>query len=179
MPAATGARPIDVLLLGRIIKGKRVFLLANALAATRPHSALQNLNVVIAGRGPWRAALCERLAALSLASELPGIVKGKDLRTLYAAAKLFVMPSTKHPESIGMVVAEALASGTSAVVCDQPAVVETTGSAGLVCRTGSVSEFAEAIRTVLCSPALWQRLQLAALAERERCTLSMYCRSPA
>jgi glycosyltransferase involved in cell wall biosynthesis len=125
-----GVRTDDRMLfcVGRLAKEKNLKLLFEALARANDPS----LKLVIAGDGPSRADL-EQLARESGVfeqSRFLGFISRQDLPDLYASADAFVMASTT--ETQGIVLAEALAAGTSVIAADAPQNRDVLGSAGLL-----------------------------------------------
>lgn len=82
-------------------------------AAARLRQEIPQLQVLIGGNGPLRAALGAQVAALGLhrCVQLLGFVPEGLLPDYYRAADLFVLP-TVQLEGFGLVTVEALASGT-------------------------------------------------------------------
>lgn len=104
----TNGHPAATILLsvGRLAPEKG---LAHLLAAV-PHLP-PGCHVVFVGDGPAATAL--RHAARGLPVTFPGTLVGEDLAAAYAAADIFVLPSTT--ETLGLVAIEAMAAGTPVV----------------------------------------------------------------
>ena len=102
-----------VLFVGRLIPQKRAAILIRAFAR-----ADESAQLVIVGDGPERAALVALANQLGLANRItfPGFVQPQEIPAWYAAADLFVLPSS---ETWGVVVLEALASGLPVIVTDE------------------------------------------------------------
>ncbi|WP_226670245.1 glycosyltransferase family 4 protein [Metabacillus litoralis] len=83
-----------------------------------------------------------------------GYLNGVDLANVYAASDLFVFPSPT--ETFGNVVLEALASGTPVIGANSGGVKNIIKQAetGFLCEPKNVSEFQEAITTLLLSDTL-------------------------
>ena len=73
-----------------------------------------------------------------------------------------------------MVVAEAMATGTPALVSDQPVLLETQGSAGLAFQAGNQDDLRTQLQRLLTDRDLWQRCRDAALFERDRFSARNY-----
>lgn len=116
-PAVRGRR--FLLFLSRLHPKKGCDLLLDAFATEA--AANPALDLVMAGPDQlgWRAELVARAAELGLASRVhwPGMLTGDAKWGAYRAAEAFVLPS--HSENFGVVVAEALACGTPALITDK------------------------------------------------------------
>jgi glycosyltransferase involved in cell wall biosynthesis len=100
----------------RLSRKKRPMELLRAFAgAARFVAGAPRMRLVIAGGGPDRAELRRRSAELGIADlvSLPGHLSREALRTLYAGAHLFVLPSER--ESFGLAALEARAAGLPVV----------------------------------------------------------------
>ena len=107
-------RPV-VVTVRRLVPTKGLENLIDAVADVR--AAVPDVLVVIVGTGPLAAELERRVAARGLAGAVrfAGHVSEADLPVVYRAADLMVVP-TVALEGFGLVVAEALACGTPALV---------------------------------------------------------------
>jgi glycosyltransferase involved in cell wall biosynthesis len=136
-------RPL-VVAVQRLVRRKGLELLINAADELRRGQL--DVLIAIAGRGPLASELADRIRERGLEEHvrLLGFVADNLLPTLYRAADLAVVPSTSL-EGFGLVVVEALASGTPVlvtpvaglpeVVADlSPALVLSDASAGAVAR---------------------------------------------
>jgi len=151
--------PIELLAVGAISPRKGYPILVEALselrhlpwhltiagAADRDATAAAALSAAIARHG-----LAERIRVV-------GGLPRAELEALYSAADIFVMPSLF--EGYGMVLAEAMARGLPIVCTTGGAAAETVpDGAGIKVPPGDASAFGGALRDVLLSPALRQRL---------------------
>ena len=149
-PAAPDERPL-VLFVGRHVADKGVGALADALALAMERRP--GLTAVIAGDGPERGRVLERLRELGIAADVstPGFVGGVELERLYRRAACVVAPSRR--DGFGMVVAEAAARGIPVVVSAAPdnaaaeRVVE--GENGAIAPSAAPRDLAAAILRVL------------------------------
>ena len=105
-----------LLYAGRLSPEKNVALLAETLAALGRQFTGQRHHMVVAGDGPMRQPLEQRLAR-----ELPGratfvghLSDRQELASLYAAADVFVHPNPREP--FGIAPLEAMAAGLPIVV---------------------------------------------------------------
>jgi glycosyltransferase involved in cell wall biosynthesis len=114
----TGDRPPLVVFAGRHIPEKRVTLVPDAIARAR--QTLPALRCSIFGDGPERDEVAKRVQELGLgdAVDLAGAVAGGEVRRAIAQAACLLLPSSR--EGYGLVVVEALARATPAVVVDGP-----------------------------------------------------------
>lgn len=103
-----------LLFAGRLIPEKRPVLAVEAFAIARRQ--IPELKLKLLGRGPQAPAVEEAVRRLALqeAVELPGFVSGEELEELMAGALALLHPSSR--EGYGMVVLEACAAGTPAIV---------------------------------------------------------------
>lgn len=148
------AEPPTVVFVGRWARAKRpdVVIPAVALARTR----LPGLRLVVLGDGPLAATVRRQAAGLDWVS-LPGFVDRDVLETTIAGAACLLAPSNR--EGFGIVVVEAAATGTPAVVAASPdnASVELVrrGSNGRIAADASPQALADAVvEVVLAGPAL-------------------------
>ena len=121
--------------------------------------------LVLAGHEAWGGdAVRRRIAELGLggAVVLTGFVPSADLPALYNMADLFVFPSLR--EGFGLPPLEAMACGTPVVASNDAAVAETAGDAGVLVDPEDEAAIARAIRDVLASPSLQDKLRAAGRA---------------
>jgi glycosyltransferase involved in cell wall biosynthesis len=150
--------------VGRVTPSKRIGHLVRALAAARAAGVDARLDIV--GRGP----LSERESLVRLARSMGveafvgfrGYLNGAEKHELLARASLVVMASVR--EGWGLVVTEANALGTPAVVYDRPGLRDSTVNeeTGLVTASDPVSLAAGIVRA-LTEPGLYERLRSGAL----------------
>jgi glycosyltransferase involved in cell wall biosynthesis len=114
----TAERPPLVVFAGRHIPEKRVTLVPEAIARAR--QKLPSLRCLIIGDGPERENVSKRSQELGLgdAVDLPGAVPAEEVRRAIAGAACLLLPSAR--EGYGLVVVEALARATPAVVVNGP-----------------------------------------------------------
>ncbi len=151
--------PIELLAVGAISPRKGYPILVEAL------SELRHLpwHLTIAGAADRDATAAAALSAaitrhgLADRIRVVGGLPRPELEALYSAADIFVMPSLF--EGYGMVLAEAMARGLPIVCTTGGAAAETVpDGAGIKVPPGDASAFGGALRDVLLSPALRQRL---------------------
>jgi glycosyltransferase involved in cell wall biosynthesis len=102
-----------LLYVGRVSREKNLPLLVRVF--TRLSRQLEDLSLVVVGDGPYRPEMQRRLQGTP--AIFTGCVLGDELPALYAAADLFVFPSTT--DTFGNAVLEAQACGIPVVVTDR------------------------------------------------------------
>jgi glycosyltransferase involved in cell wall biosynthesis len=118
------SKKYDLLFVGRIIEGKGIFILAEALKHM-PHLTLQ-----IVGKGEHWEQLENELKKNKINYYYKGVLKGKDLAEAYQNSKVTIVPSSSHIEGNPLVIAESISLGTPVIASNQPAMVEAIGQAG-------------------------------------------------
>jgi phosphatidyl-myo-inositol alpha-mannosyltransferase len=106
-----------IVFLGRLVKRKGATELINAVANVVHVHGIKNIELIIAGDGPERAA-CEHLisgADLTPYVKLLGFIPEADKPALLASADIAVFPSL-YGESFGIVLIEAMAAGAGVVL---------------------------------------------------------------
>jgi glycosyltransferase involved in cell wall biosynthesis len=105
-----------IVFAGRHIPEKRVVLVPEVIACAR--AILPAIRCVVFGDGPERPKVEARVEELGLgeAIELRGAVPGNDVRAAIARAACLLLPSAR--EGYGLVVVEAVAEGTPAIVVE-------------------------------------------------------------
>jgi glycosyltransferase involved in cell wall biosynthesis len=125
-PPAVEKEPGLLVYVGRITPSKRIDHLIRALARVRDHGFDVRLVVAGAGTEHERARLLALARRLGVADrfELRDHLDSSAKRRLLASASLFVMASAR--EGWGLVVTEANALGTPAIVYDRPGLRDST-----------------------------------------------------
>lgn len=164
-PPSVDREPGLLAYVGRVTPSKRVSHLVRALALVRKQGV--DARLVVAGRGAAdeHARLIASARELGVADrvDLRGYVDTETKRRLLASASLVLMASVR--EGWGLVVTEANALGTPAVVYDRPGLRDSTihERTGLVTRP-SPDALAAAIVRALTEPRLYDRLCAGAVA---------------
>ncbi|MEM7582506.1 MAG: glycosyltransferase [Acidobacteriota bacterium] len=136
-----------MLFVGRLRYYKGLEYLLEAMARL-------DATLLIVGRGPMEAQW-KRLAAKSEAAQrirFVGDVSDRELPNYYAAADVFVLPSSQRSEAFGLVQAEAMASGTPVVTTDLgtgTSFVNRHGETGWVVPAADPISLAKAIERLL------------------------------
>ena len=154
------------LLCVAMMRGGRKLASFASLAASLARLAALRWHLVLAGDGPARPAV-----EAAVASRLPagrttftGRVDGEALGWLYEGSDLFVWPAVREP--LGMAMLEAQGHGLPVVAARTRGVPDLVMDAqtGLLAPEGDPAAFADAVRTLLCSPGRRRRMGLAARA---------------
>jgi colanic acid/amylovoran biosynthesis glycosyltransferase len=163
----SGAEPVSVLAVGRLIpiKGHKILLEAAALARRRG----LDLRLTIVGDGPLRGYLERAAGRLGIAAsvDFPGFVGQDDIGGYYARADVFCLPSLR--EGVPVVLMEAMASGLPVIasgIMGIPELVEHE-RAGLLVAPGRADAIADAIARLARDPDSRRRLGEAGRAKIE------------
>jgi alpha-1,3-rhamnosyl/mannosyltransferase len=156
-----GPRPRYLLAVGTFEPRKNLPVLLEAFRALRREG--RDLQLVVVGRQAFTQLL--PLGDLAPHVRLTGLVPDEELRSLYAGATCFVLPSLH--EGFGLPLAEAMAVGVPAVASDIPALREVGGEAVRYAPPGDPEGFAAAIRAAL-DDVDGSRLRVAAARGRAR-----------
>jgi len=146
-PVDIGSREPLIVFAGRHIPEKRVTAIVPAFALARRQ--IPELRCAIYGDGPARADVLRQIASRGLqdAVDAPGFVDEESVQRALANALCLVLPSQR--EGYGLVVVEAFARGTPAVVVDDPdnAAVELVedGANGFIAASAAPADLAAAI----------------------------------
>lgn len=168
-PPAPDAPRHGIVFVGRLAEKKGVAHLLAAMARLAP--SRPGLQLRIVGDGPLRPALAAQAEALGIADRVSflGARPPAEVPACFREAALFVMPSvvaaSGDQEGLGLVAAEALASGCPVVAHDLPAIRDLVrdGETGLMVAPGDEAALAAAMAALLDDPA-----RAAALAEAGR-----------
>jgi glycosyltransferase involved in cell wall biosynthesis len=167
MPGDPGVRPQSVLYVGGLDVRKGVMTLVEAFA--RVVADLPQARLVLVGDGDWEDAMKRRVAELGVAdrTEFAGRCDRRAVAGWMRACTLLCAPSFGEP--YGQNVVEAMASGRPVVLTTEgghPHLADGNGS--LSFRPGDVEELAAALRTILASSELAERMGRANRATAER-----------
>jgi glycosyltransferase involved in cell wall biosynthesis len=116
------------------------------------------LHVVIAGEGPDRQAIEQRVLELGLQGQVTLVGQRNDMPVVYATMDIFVLPSLN--EGLPMTVLEAMASSRPVIATRVGAIpsVITDQQTGLLVEPGDVAGLRNAISRLLADPDLRRRL---------------------
>ncbi|ASJ17242.1 glycosyl transferase [Thermococcus chitonophagus] len=121
-------------------------------------SAMRNVEgkLIIAGDGGLRPLLERKARELKIQARFLGKVSYSDLVYLYKAVDVFVLPSLS--EAFGIVLIEAMASGTPVIGTSVGGIPEIIDGCGILVKPKNPSELAEAINTVLSNQEIAKKL---------------------
>ena len=154
--------PSGVLFVGRISPEKGLLDLLHAIRIVRKNGRAVPVTVVGGPSGTEGGAYlksCEEFAQRELEPEqvkFLGWRSTAEIAALHRHTALFVMPSQAPYETMGLVIAEALAAGTPAIVYDfgpLPMLIR-PGLNGYVIPTGSIEKLAASIEQVVSNREL-------------------------
>lgn len=149
-PPTAPRRPPTVLFVGRLDARKGLDVLLHAFA--RVHAAVPSARLVVVGAGPGESAARRHIEHLGLAAcvVFAGRVSRNELPRFYAGARVFVSPALGG-ESFGIVLLEAMASGTPVIASNIAGYDEVVraGIDGLLVPPGDAHALSAAIIRVL------------------------------
>ncbi|MDA0207946.1 MAG: glycosyltransferase family 4 protein [bacterium] len=126
---------------------KGVDVLLRAMAIVRDSVDAQ---LVLVGEGNRRPIFEKQAQELGVDDfvRFMGRVPDKELKELYAAADVHVLPSIDGSESFGLVTLEAMAAGIPSVVSDLPGIrtLVENGKTGAIVKAGDVEDLAKKLR---------------------------------
>jgi colanic acid/amylovoran biosynthesis glycosyltransferase len=162
---SSSANAAEVLFVGRLLHGKGLSLLFEAVAELRGRGL--DIAVIVVGDGPARAEVEAAGAVLRVSEHLRflGSVGQDDLLARYAAADVFCLPS--FAEGIPVVAMEAMAMALPVVttrIMGIPELVE-DGKHGLLVPPGRVDALADALERLVRNP---DERRLMGVAGREK-----------
>lgn len=138
-----------LLFFGRLSKEKGVDVLVDAFVRAL-HELPDNLHLVIAGDGPERAGIEEKISFLPDANarriELVGFQSGADMQR-YAERAALAIVSSRWRENMPYSIVEAFALGTPVIGSEIGGIPELVveGQTGLTCKPGDVDSLSQAI----------------------------------
>jgi glycosyltransferase involved in cell wall biosynthesis len=168
LPRQRFDRPLTIGYIGRMLRGKGLNILAEALAQVRDEA----WQLLVVGDGSERENFEQQLSALGLRerAEFTGAVNFALMPDYFHKLDLMVIPTetTKRiREQFGRVIVEAMASGVPVIGSTCGAIPEVIGDAGLVFPEGDAEALAGALRQMLSDDDLRERFVLAGLARVE------------
>jgi glycogen(starch) synthase len=133
-------RSDDVIFVGRLIRGKGVGVLIDAMRELERRGIHRKLTIV--GTGPDGAEF--KGAAKGLPVTFVGVKRDRELSELIAEHKIMVVPSVE-PEPFGIVALEGLACGCLVVASAHGGLPEAVGPHGVLFEPGNAIALADAI----------------------------------
>jgi len=156
----------EILFVGRLVKGKGLHHLIDALPPVLERNPAAHLTV--AGFGPEEKTLRAQVARLGLERSVNflGAVRQEDLPDLYRRAAVSVLPFTPGAqEGLGLVLIEAVGCGCPVIAGDVPAVRDVIDSrVGAIVPLGDPDALIEAVCAVLAAPVADGRERAEAVA---------------
>lgn len=151
--ASIGINPDDLMILtvSRLAKQKNLDMLIDVAALLRHR---KDLRFLVAGEGPLRDALGERIITTEVQVDLLG--RRDDVADLLAASDLAVLTSTW--EARALVAQEALLAGVPLVSTRVGGIEELVGEAAVLVDSGDAAAAAEALEWLADDPAARQAL---------------------
>lgn len=149
-------REYDLMFSGQFTERKLPFLFAEV--AERVSKEISNLNVLILGDGPLKKEFFEKLDHSGVTYHYAGFISQEELPAYYSNARLFLFTTRLDPW--GVVVNEAMASGTPVITTPYAGVVDDLiidRENGYVLDIDGKAWADKAVK-VLKNPDLWQQL---------------------
>jgi glycosyltransferase involved in cell wall biosynthesis len=163
-----GVRKPYLLAVGLYFPHKNIERLVQAFARLKYGAGIPHQLVLVGEPGANRANLHAAVAQAAVKDcvVFAGFVSDAEVAALYAEADLFAMPSLM--EGFGFPVLEAMASKVPVVCADAGSLPEVAGDAAVLFDPTDVQDMARAIREVLESSALRERLIACGLKRAQR-----------
>lgn len=133
--------PFKCLFSGRLIEGKGIKLLIDAIHQINEKKELVQLYII--GDGPEKEYVLKE--SLNSYINYYGPVGNLKMKDWYQKVNLTIIPSSSHIEGSPLVMAESLIMGTPVLVSSQPAMIESIKHEGLIFKTGDVNDLAKKI----------------------------------
>ncbi len=166
-------KDIDILFVGRLIEGKGINVLMDSLRLFDISGTA--ISAVIVGDGPELQAAKNGCGQLPKVSVLfVGSVSREVIPRYYSRSKLLVIPTTSHPEGMGIVIAEAFAFGLPVLGSDLPAIREVVGDAGILIPPGNAIWLKDAILNMLNDKLYYDSLAQKAKKRSELFSLKLF-----
>lgn len=148
---------------GRIVREKGLHLMLTAIAE------MQNVRVLVAGDGPYKAELGRLAASLQIADRVQFCdpVPHPQIPNLLRQMDVLVLPSLTGKmwkEQFGRILIEAMACGVPVVGSDSGEIPTVIGDAGLLFQEGNVQQLQTQLGLLIASRDLRRKLREAGLA---------------
>lgn len=132
-----------ILSVGRLVEGKGLVYLIDAFKTVQTSSDVPSV-LLIAGDGPERGALEERVRLSGLSSKVRFLGFRSDVGNLYELCDLVVLPSER--EGLSITLLEAMAAGKQVIASDLGGNREALAETGMLVPPGNSSALAQAIQ---------------------------------
>lgn len=157
--------PLTIGFVGRMLPGKGLNVLAQALAEMKDDS----WRVLLVGDGPEREGFTRTMSDHGLLDrvEITGAIAYDEVPAYFHQIDLLVIPTettARIREQFGRVIVEAMASGVPVIGSTCGAIPEVIADAGLVFPEGDAKALASAMRKMLQDPHLRERFAVAGRA---------------
>jgi glycosyltransferase involved in cell wall biosynthesis len=162
----------DILFVGRLLEAKGIYVLADALKLFE--SAQMTLRACFVGPGDGLKLEQYLQDCSTVKVSFLGPLEGKALAEAYASSRLLVIPSSTHPEGMGLVIAEAFMFDLPVIGSSQPAIREVIANDGLIFENGSAKELYEKLQEILFDSEIYQKYQNHVLQQKQKFTYSGY-----
>ena len=148
---------VTLLFLGRLTPDKGWDFTLEALSRLTPENR-NKIALIVAGDGPIRDDIANRLDQLNITANILGRVTPEDVPMLLANSDLHVTTSTK--ETRGLTILEAFAAGTPVLAPNAGGVVENIqdGWNGLLFEPGNLQDFEQKLITLVQDHELLQEM---------------------
>ncbi|HEV2238906.1 MAG TPA: glycosyltransferase [Ktedonobacterales bacterium] len=162
LAATLAARPQDIAVASRLMRGKGVQHLIAALPTIL--QSAPDARLLIAGAGRYERALRTAARRLDLGDHVVFLGQLPDIEWLLESARVFVCPSTDPGEVLPTVVLEAMSRGVPVVATDVGSMAEVVrnGETGLLVAGGDSPALASAVSRLLADPVEAAGLAIAA-----------------
>jgi glycosyltransferase involved in cell wall biosynthesis len=150
------SKTYDLLFAGRLIDGKGIFHLVEAVSQLKHH----DLTLAFAGEGDHKNELLNFAQNHRVNMTYLGRLDREALIDTYLKSKVLVVPSSTHTEGNPLVIAEALSVGTPVIASNQGAMVEAVGNAGYVFERGQATDLAAKIDLLFSGNNLSEKTRL-------------------
>lgn len=168
-----GEKKNSVLFAGRVIEGKGIYILAEAVSILKTEYRLE-LPIVIAGVGEEMEMLKATCATLGIDCTFKGKIDADTLVNEYCNARVLVVPSSTHTEGNPLVIAEAITCGLPVIVSDQPAMVETIGGAGRYFASGDARGLASELLKIYNDQLHYEKLLSSCMELKKKFSTDSY-----
>jgi glycosyltransferase involved in cell wall biosynthesis len=149
-------RDKDIVFLGRLVSDKGCDLVLRALAILKAARICPSFTVI--GDGPEMPALKQLTAELGLSDQVMFLGAVREGRgKVVAQHRVMVIPSTWE-EPFGVVALEGIAAGCAVVASRKGGLPEAIGPCGILFPSGDVGALASALKDLLASPSLRDKL---------------------